>query len=344
MRSKGWVVTRYDDVVTCLKSEHVAKTPQASTAILNSDRHLKMRRIAARAFSNGLCASQSQSIESIINELLVTNQKSFDAISHIAGPLPIRVAAAMTGVDFRDMPRFKQWSRYLSVTSDRDSCSENYYRDVMRARSEMHEYWRSRSANFRGKSELLTAMAEVEESGERLTEEELYINASMILVVGNETSTNAIGNAIFALSQNPSEMERLRQFPECIDNAVEEMLRFDGPSQFIPRVAHSDFELNGRAISRGESLFIGLASAGHDASINISPARFDVRRASIRHVAFGLGTHYCLAAALARLIIKLTILSLIERCKVIRVNSHRMVRLQNYSVRGFSSLPVELCQ
>jgi cytochrome P450 len=187
---------------------------------------------------------------------------------------------------------------------------------------------------------LLQMMEQAEHNGDRLTEEEVFASASLFLVAGHETTTNLIGSGMYALLTHPEQLERLRAEPDLIPGAVEEFLRHDSPVQFTNRVAKEDVTLGGKSIRSGQLVFLFLAAANRDPGHFDDPDRLDVARAVHKHVAFGLGHHFCLGAPLARLEAQIAVATLLQRFPRLRLAGDSVSYRDNFNLRGLKSLPL----
>ena len=166
---------------------------------------------------------------------------------------------------------------------------------------------------------LLNAMVEAEEAGDRLTQEELFANCVLLMFAGNETTTNLIGNGTLALMQNPEQIKLLQRDGELIGTAVEELLRYDSPVQKLTRQAITDIEIGGKIIKKGGLVSLGYGAANRDSEQFSNPNQLDITRADNRHVAFAQGIHYCLGAASARLEGQIAIGTLVNRMPDIKL-------------------------
>jgi cytochrome P450 len=211
---------------------------------------------------------------------------------------------------------------------------------------ELTDYFRGAVGRMRagpgGDAGLLAAMAAAQEQGERLSEGELYANAILLLNAGHETTTNLIGNGTLALLRHPDQMRRLCEEPTLLENAVEELLRFDSPVQFTSRIPTEDAELGGQRIAAGQSVMCVLGAANRDPAHFPDPDRLDLGREDIRHVAFGLGPHYCLGAPLARLEGAVAFSALLRRFPDLHLADGPPPEYRdNFNLRGLRELRVE---
>jgi hypothetical protein len=192
------------------------------------------------------------------------------------------------------------------------------------------------------RDDLISALVLAEEQGDKLTTPELFSNIILLLVAGNETTTNLIGNGIHALLRHPAQLALLRSDPELIESAVEEILRWDSPVQHTRRIATCDIEWNGIRIRKGQQIILGLGAANRDPEQFGDPDLFDIRREESRHLSFSQGIHFCLGAQLARLEGQLAILGLVLRFPNLRLASDRFEWGDNVVLRGVRALPLRL--
>jgi cytochrome P450 len=206
-----------------------------------------------------------------------------------------------------------------------------YFRTIVRARR-----------NAAPRTDVIGGLIAAEESGRALSEDELVATSVLVLFAGHETTTNLIGNGMIGLLRYPEAMTRLRDEPGLMECAVEEMLRYDGPAATVTRVAKDDIEIDGRRISKGDRLFLGLNAANRDPERFADPDRFDPARPDNRHLAFGYGPHFCIGAPLARLEAKLAFDRLLTRISHIALASDRIEWVDNLVLRGVKSLKLHL--
>jgi cytochrome P450 len=245
-------------------------------------------------------------VEEIVEELAASLAAAdrADFVAEFAYPLPSRVIALLLGVPANDRGDFKRWSEEIEpiVFGGPDDRAERRGRarqgllELERYFGELLERRRREPAD-----DLLSALARAEEAGDALSRDEVVATCILLLFAGHETTTNLIGTGLLSLVRNPSEMGRLRADRALLRGAVDELLRYEGPTKAQPRVAAVDLELRGRRIRRGERLFLVQAAANRDPAKFADPDRLDVGRADNDHLAFGYGIHHCLGAPLARL-------------------------------------------
>jgi pimeloyl-[acyl-carrier protein] synthase len=184
----------------------------------------------------------------------------------------------------------------------------------------------------------LTALAHVDDAGDRLTEDELLSNANLLLEAGHETTTNLIGNGLLALLRHPEQFLRLKENPALLPTAIEEFLRYDSPVQFMNRMARGDLELGGQTIRNGQLVYLMFGAANRDPLHFPSPDDFDISRQPNKHLSFGQGPHFCLGAALARLEARIVFETLLRRIPDLRLASEDIAYQSNFSLRGLQKL------
>jgi cytochrome P450 len=216
-------------------------------------------------------------------------------------------------------------------------------RDALQSVLEMTDYFMALAAERRARprNDLLSALAQAEEQGDRLTGEELVANCILLLVAGHETTTNLIGNGILALLQHPEELARLREHPEMIGTAVEEILRYDSPVQGTSRKAAVDLELGGQQVQAGQFVSLMIGAANRDPAQFPDPDRFDIGRRENRHLSFSHGPHFCLGAPLARLEGQIALSTLVRRLPDLRLATDTIEWRDNFTLRGAKALPME---
>jgi cytochrome P450 len=364
----AWIVTTYEGVNGCLRNPRLSsdRFPRARARLeakglagLIDDRmrsmihmdapdHTRLRALVNKAFTPRVVEAMEGRIDAILEELLDAAQKKgrFDLIADLAYPLPVMVIAEMLGVPAEDRSKFKRWSDDLSavLAGDPAALSDEVLRRVMAAREELVDYFRAIAVKRRLSpgNDLISALVQAEEEGGRLSEDELYSTLVLLLVAGNETTTNLIGNGMLALLNHPDEMRRVWEDSTFVPSAVEEMLRYDGPIQFTTRLAKADLEIHDTKVHEGEWLYLVIGAANRDPAQFPDPDRFDVGRTANKHIAFGAGAHFCLGAPLARLEAQLALRSLSRRCPNLRLSSDKPEYRNNFNLRGLIALQVEI--
>ncbi|HEY7428769.1 MAG TPA: cytochrome P450 [Gemmataceae bacterium] len=361
----GWVLTRYADIVSVLRSPHASaeRTEMAQRrvpaefqelfttrkdAMLNADppRHTRLRLLVNKAFTPGAVTALAPFIQRFVDDVIDTVQPwgRMDVIRDLAYPLPATVIAEMLGVPHEDRDRFKQWSDDTAALAGNlpGNLSEGVLRRAVEGMRELRAYFAGIVAQRRvePRDDLLSALVKAQEDGERLNEAELLANAVLLLNAGHETTTNLIGNGTLALLQHPDQLRRLRENPALISTAVEELLRYDSPVQFTSRVLKADLSLGGKQLHAGQTVLLLLGAANRDPAQFPDPDRLDVGRADNKHLAFGLGSHFCLGAPLARLEGRIVFETLLRRLPGLRLAGPKPMYRQNFNLRGLEALEV----
>jgi cytochrome P450 len=308
--------------------------------------HTRLRGLVNKAFTPKTVEAMAGHIQEIINSLLdaVRSHGRMDLIEDFAYPLPVTVIAEMLGVPAEDRARFKHWSDEVSVVLGGDvaALSETALRRATTAREELADYFKDivRQRRKNPGTDLISALTQAEEEGGKLSEDELYSTVVLLLVAGNETTTNLIGNGMLALLRHPDEMRKVWDSPSRVPTAVEEMLRFDSPVQLTTRMAKTDLEIQGTKIQKGDWLYLVVGAANRDPAQFPDPDRFDVTRTENKHIAFGAGAHFCLGAPLARLEAQIAVRALRDHFPTLRVGEETIEYRNNFNLRGLKSLPV----
>ena len=281
----------------------------------------------------------------IIDELLtaVTGQESFDLIETLAGPLPVTVIAEMLGVDSADRADFTRWSHVMHMSFNPLPTDEQRA-SMTEGRQELHGYLVRVIAARRvtPENDLISSLVAAHDGGDRLDDGEIATMCGLLLVAGNMTTTDLIGNGIWTLLRHPEQMARLRAEPSLIANAVEEILRFESPVVQTARIAMGDVEFGDRGIRRGESLLVSLAAANRDPAVYPEPDRFDITRQDVHHHSFGGGAHFCLGAPLARLEAQLAIAAVLRRFPTLHLAGDALEWHAYPAFRGLTKLRVRV--
>lgn len=353
---RRWLLTRHDDVDALLRDRTLSSDPrngapetfmaafvepdgrEPSILLLDPPEHTRLRGLISKAFTPRAVEQMALRIEQIVNELLdaVAGGEGFDVISSFAGPLPTIVIAEMLGVDPADRLDFKRWSDDGVMAFD-PLLSDEMRQRVQASRAEFDAYWRRVIADRRlaPRADLISSMIAAEVDGVSMTDDELVTMGELLLAAGNVTTTDLIGNGTLALLRHPEEMNKLRDDPSLMKNAVEEMLRYDSPVTETARIPLKATEIRGCPISAGESIVQVLAAANHDPQVYPEPHRFNVRRDDTHHHSFGGGAHFCLGAPLARLEAQIALNNLVQRFPNLRLAD---TELEYRRIPGFRGL------
>ncbi len=357
-----WVLARYDGVVAVLRDARCAKEPMIAAvaarlgippgtiglSMLDRDPpdHTRLRGLASKAFTPRVVEALRPRIQQIVDGLLerIEPQGEMDLIEEFAYPLPVIVICEMLGVPLADHERFKGWS--LDLARGLDSVMLGPDSEVAqrsgKARHALAGYFRELIAERRAspRSDLLSALIAAEEAGDRLSENELLATCILLLVAGHETTVNLIGNGTMALLRHPDQLRRLREDPGLIASAVEELLRYDGPVQRTARTPTADVTVGGRTIGKGEMVMPFIGAADRDPAQFPHPDRLDITRADNRHIAFGLGIHFCLGAPLARVEGQIAIGTLVRTLPKLALATDTPEYRQSLTLRGLQALPL----
>jgi cytochrome P450 len=297
----------------------------SAQTMLTSDppEHTRLRRLVSKAFTPRAVENLKPRIRDIVEYLLAEAGKKgqFDIIHDLAYPLPVIVIAEMLGVPPEDRHRFKHWSDTVVATLGGPFTPPEVLETGRQSIEELAEYFSHIIAERRAepKDDLISGLIAAEEGGQVLSEEEIFATCILLLIAGNETTTNLIGTSMLALFENPDQMERLRREPGLISSAVEELLRYAGPVHGTGRVPREDVEIAGHVFHAGEMVFTLLAAGNRDPSHYEHPEKLDIARNPTDHLAFGDGIHFCLGAPLARAEAQAAIGALVRRFPKLRL-------------------------
>jgi cytochrome P450 len=365
----GWVLTRYADVRMALADPRLSAdritpflarpTPTANEAVqallrqvglwvvfTDPPAHTRVRSVLGRVFTGGVVEQLRPRVESIVDGLLTRAAATgeMDLIRDFAYPLPVAVIGDLLGVPPGDRERLKTWSDELATFVGSALAIPDKYERAAQGVAEMHEYFACLVARRRAapSDDLVTALVAGAERGDGLSEGELIAHCVLLLFAGHETTTNLIGNGALALLRHPAEAQAWREDPALAPSAVEELLRYDGPTPAMVRVAREDVRFDGRVVRRGDRIFLMINAANRDPRQFRAPDRLDLRRADNRHVAFGHGIHFCLGASLARLEGQIALPALLARFPGLALRTDAPEWLDSLVFRGMRSLPVAL--
>ncbi len=325
------IIARYADVIAVLHDHErfTVRRPEipyreridpfgGAPTILTADPpvHSRLRKLVSKAFTPRRVRELEPRVREITNELLshTAGSSELEAMAALANPLPVIVIAELLGVSASDHAQFKQWSNDMISSFGQDmaagpSPAGLAAKDALRRY--LAEAIKQRSAN--PADDLISALITARDESDALSENELLAFVVLLLLAGNETTTNLIGNGLLALCRHPEQQDRLRANRELIPKAIEEMLRYDPPVQMTVRMPTAATNVGGTDIPENSLTFILLAAANRDPAHFPSPEKFDVARDPNEHVSFGEGIHFCLGAPLARLEGAIAIESMLEK-------------------------------
>jgi cytochrome P450 len=294
--------------------------------------HTKLRALIARAFTPKSIVNLEPRIRELSCELLdkVVERREMDIAADYSVPLPMKVIAEMIGIPVSDWTQFRDWSdailklSYTMRGMEADKEAVNAGRDFAAASAEMDAYLGEMIAQRRvtPRDDLLTRLVEAEVDGERLTQKEILGFFQLLIVGGQETTTNLINNAMLCLLENPDQLARLRSAPELLASTIEEVLRYRSPIQWIMRAPRHDISMHGQVIPAGKLVLAMLGSANRDPKQFHDANQFDMTRSPNPHIAFGHGIHSCLGAALSRMEARIALLDLFSRLKGLELASN----------------------
>jgi cytochrome P450 PksS len=357
----AWLITRYDDALNAFRDKRLSKDianlgekppwvpkyfePLARNMLdLDDPDHARLRTLVHKAFTPKLIETLRTSIENITEELIESAKRRgrMDLIAEFALPLPVAVISQMLGIPKREQDKFHRWSKTI-VSSQSSKVGAlkaipsvisflRYIRRLVRLR-QMHP-----------ENDLTTAMIQAEEAGDRMNTDEMLAMIFLLLIAGHETTVNLIGNGMLALFAHPEQMEKLRADSSLVTSAVEEILRFDSPVEMATeRYTKEKIEISGVAIPAGARVYVVIASANRDEQQFERAEQFDITRSNNRHLSFGIGTHYCLGAPLARMEGQIAITALLKHMGKLRLRvPYSEIRWRpGLVLRGVKALPVE---
>ncbi|HZR82944.1 MAG TPA: cytochrome P450 [Candidatus Binatia bacterium] len=323
-----WMVFDYDRVKRVLQDDAAFRSDATESGRKNLDwlifldppRHTKLRALISRAFTPKSVASLEPRIRELSRELLdaTVERGAMDLAADYAIPLPLMVISEMLGAPVADRPLFRRWSDVILILSYSLTPGPEAERAVAAYREvteEMRSYVARLIADRRAqpRDDLLTRLVHAEVDGDRLSEAEILGFFQLLLIAGHETTTNLVDNAILCFLESPGELARVRATPELLPSAIEEVLRYRSPVQWMFRSTREAVDLDGHAIPAGKLVLPVIGSANRDPLRFADPDRFDVARDPNPHVAFGHGIHFCLGAPLSRLEAKVALADLLER-------------------------------
>ncbi|REC55140.1 cytochrome P450 [Rhodosalinus sediminis] len=369
---KSWIVTRYDDVRDLLLSDHLsvnrlvrfytARPPEEAAllrdlihylnlwlAFRDPPDHTRLRRIMRHAFTAPAIERMRPNIveitEMLLDRLETRGAARVDLIREFALQLP-----AFVIMDLLDVPRdrlddFKAWSDDMAVFIGGARNATDKYTRAARGCRKMSAYFRDLVAERRRdpRPSFLMDLIEAQDDGDSLTDDELVATCILVLFAGHETTTNLIGNAALLLLRHPDQLASLRADPGRIHGAIEEVLRYDGPTNALVREVAEDHVLHGRHLREGDRVFVMVNSANRDPRQFSEPERFDITRTQNRHLTFGQGIHLCLGAKLAREEGRVAVQALFERFPELALDPEEPPEWLDAMVpRGTRRLPVRL--
>jgi cytochrome P450 len=357
-----WVLSRYDDVLRASMEwqnfssawgtvlEIMSEEPNQSTMMINNDPpyHDQLRKVVANRFTPGNISKMADDIRDIVVGYLkpLEGKAEFDFVQDFGRWIPMDGISSLMGIPVEDRRKINQWADDMLHIADG---GEGATEQGMASLGEMHVYLQSvladRKANPREDflTELAHAELQLEDGSKRpFTDQESWEFMLVIAAAGNETVARLLSNAGILLAKYPEQRQKLRDNPELIPRAIEEMLRYEPPSPIQFRRVMNDVEFHGTTIKAGENIALLTAAATRDDRHWENPEIFDIERAPKRHVTFGYGPHTCLGASLARLEIRIALEEVLSRIDDWEVIEEGLQRTRTSSVRGYSHVPVRI--
>ncbi len=356
-----YIYTHHDDVKAILRDKDLWSDPrkakpgtftreflggdeEPSMLLMDEPDHRRLRMLVSKPFTPAAVERWREQVRATVEQVLDRIQaEEFDLIAEFAGPIPTVVIAEMLGIDAAMHGAFKEWSdtsvkiAFNPFSTPEELAAGEAAQEALNAFFVAEIEARRQTLG----DDLISDMIRAEAQGEKLTVREIVGQCNLLLVAGNVTTTDLIGNGVKALLDHPEQLEKLRRNPCLIENAVEEMLRFDSPVTNSGRIANRTIDIGGCPVHERESLSTSLAAANRDPEVYPDPDRFDIEREDTHHQSFGGGRHLCLGAHLARLEAQEAVLGLLRRYPVLEHSAKGFVYAQVPSFRGMTNFWVK---
>lgn len=365
---KGWVLTRHDDVKAVQMNSGVTSdrlTPffdsqqgeerakladlirYLNTWVVFKDPpdHTRLRtllnKVVTPAVMRDLEAGIAELADGLLDRIAARGDGRFECISEFANPLPASVIMDLLGISREDMEALRDWSMQLQPFLGNATSTGDKYETGRAGIVAMADYFRAaakdRLAHPRG--DVISHFVMLQQT-EQISEEELIGSCILFLFAGHETTTNLIGNGVRALLQNPEQKAKLISDPSLAASAVEEMLRFEGPTGAVVRVVKEPFEMRGKTLRKGDRVYAMVNAANHDPEVFENAAKFDIARTPNRHLTFNHGIHFCLGAPLARAEGRIAITRLFARFPNVALASDTTEYMDTLTMRGVREMPM----
>jgi len=310
-----------------------------SIVFSEQQKHTRLRSLVGKAFTPKVVEEMRFPIQKIVDQLLdnLQNVQQIEFIENFAEILPVNVLSGLIGFDIGDYPKIKNWVMNEVKFLGGNPISLEF---IYQSRTEFLNYVQEQILQRRQHlgEDLLSALIVAQEEGDCLSNEELQGMVWTLLIAGYETTLGSLGKNILILLQHPEQLKLLRENPSILETAVEELLRYDAPVQFIHRMVKNDFELRGNLIKAGQDIYVWLASGNRDPEEFPDPERLDITRQNNQHLSFANGIHKCLGAPLARLEMQIALKSLLQRLPEFRLGSEGYEWNPSAFTRGLKSL------
>ncbi|MDA1074319.1 MAG: cytochrome P450 [Proteobacteria bacterium] len=342
-----WVLTRHTDVHQVLRNHAQFSSAAMGNGgnplpLLSDDppRHTELRGIVNRAFTSRMLKKMESTVSDIADEMIlnVDAGKPLDIVKALTIPLPVVVISRMMGIPEERMDDFKHWSDAMTGTLAGATKDE-----LMSAVMEMAAFFQGLIPERRANpgDDLVSAVVNSEVDGKTLSDNDIIGFNILLLIAGNETTTNLLGNLLNVLQHRPELWQELRAHPERIDAAIEELLRYDSPVQFLMRTATQDMEFYGQPVAAGENVTVITGAANRDPRVFEAPQEFNLARPKGRHFSLGFGIHFCIGAPPARLEARTAMTALLAKFDGVEPGVGESRRVQSQLLRGFEKLPLK---
>ncbi|MDJ0847729.1 MAG: cytochrome P450 [Myxococcota bacterium] len=342
--TSSWALSRYEDVRSAAADPATFSSEGTSISLgllpmiqqLDPPRHDQLRDLLWKAFTPKRVAALEPRIREIASELIdaFVGEGRCDLLHAFASQLPSRVIGELIGIPPERRGDFLEWTEALITADPQRDWDTNPFALIYQEFTKLLDERRSDP-----RDDLVTALINAEIDGQGLTQEELLGFCFLLVVGGNDTTTNLLANGAVRLAQHPDQREALHRDPSGIPQAVDEMLRFDSPTQALPRIATRDVELHGQTIRAGEEVSLVWGAANHDERRFPDPERFDIRRENNRHLALGHGVHFCMGAHLARLEGRVSFEELLRRLPRYELESAPRWQTSRWA-RAYQAVPI----
>jgi cytochrome P450 len=359
---QSWAVSRYEDVAYIAKNTQLFSSAPIIPAILGDQNpvpevnwmisadppaHTHLRKLVNKAFTPRMVGALEPQIAQIVAQLLDHIEEqggNFDLVRDFSTPLPLMVIAEMLGIEPDRYREFKQWSDDMIRATGGAEVSPAERERLRGSMDDLRRYFEQAIEDRRRSpgADLISALVRAEEESRALTAREVLAMCLLLLLGGNETTTNLIGSTVITLLSHPAELAKVRADPSIVPQMIEEMLRYESPAQALLRQATSETVIAGSTIPAGSGIMILYGSANRDERKFPNPDIFDVTRNPQEHLAFGFGIHYCIGAPLARLEARVAMAAFVRRFPHVRLREQRTEWIDSFVVRGPKSLPLEL--
>lgn len=357
-----WLFTRFEDVTAILRNLALLSDPrkanpgtfardilaaddrEPSMLMMDDPGHRRLRQLVRHPFKPNAVKAWRPRVREVAKRIIdPIEDGEFDLIEHIANPIPTVVIAELLGIDPELHGSFKEWSETLVVVSFSPirEAADVAAADV--ASECLNDFFMAEIAKRRDAlgDDLISDMIRADESGDQLTDPEIVSMCNLLLLAGNLTTSDLIGNTVMALLRHPEQLAKLRARPELLNSTIEEVLRYDSPVVMSGRIAHEDMEIGGQKVLKGESLSVSLAAANRDPAAFPNPDVFDIERDTSQLLSFGGGRHFCLGAHLSRLEAAETLSVLLERFPTLDFGAEGHAYASSPGFRGLTNFSVK---